>query len=391
MENNSYWRQFLIGVLGTAIGVGLTFFLSGISDNHKKAQAKRLTAIMVIHDIDNTIDMLKEMKEEEENEIKMLQAMLKRMEHLDSVPYDSLTQTINYLVSDENAFRFDQSKETIFNSDLDTWQNLGSMKFMDNVQSFFYQRQTLAEYLNLPDYFRKPVPREEYARILRGSGWVSREEFAALLRPFLQEKLSDEHVIYYINISNQRILTLNSFINSWSTLNEENKFLMGITDKELEDYIDKINNDGKAPGKASLVGHWERTMADGNYARYVFRRDNSYDYEMFHAEPWRAQYWQGRFGYTISYSGTWDLQADSIILKPDFSNVDVQIDTSDIEILESGHGDLSSWARQYREAILQSIENDGDKRASFKARLDSSGDKMQWTNDEQVRYLKRKE
>ena len=65
-KRHEWWMQFVISVLGTAIGVGLTFAVSNRIDNNKKEQAQMLTAMMVIHDIDETIDKLKEMKETSE-------------------------------------------------------------------------------------------------------------------------------------------------------------------------------------------------------------------------------------------------------------------------------------------------------------------------------------
>ncbi|MCR5709500.1 MAG: hypothetical protein K6G79_03340 [Bacteroidales bacterium] len=41
------WGSFFVTALGTAIGVALTFIVSGILERRSKAQAQRLTAIMV--------------------------------------------------------------------------------------------------------------------------------------------------------------------------------------------------------------------------------------------------------------------------------------------------------------------------------------------------------
>ncbi|MBO6080817.1 MAG: hypothetical protein J6P54_07625, partial [Bacteroidales bacterium] len=64
----SLWMQLLISIIGTAIGVGLTFAVSSWMDNRKKEEAQRLMAIMVIHDIDESINTLKTLKEGMETE-----------------------------------------------------------------------------------------------------------------------------------------------------------------------------------------------------------------------------------------------------------------------------------------------------------------------------------
>ena len=62
-ERRSWWMQFLISVVGTAIGVGLTFAGSKMVENNKKEELQRMMAIMVIHDIDESINSLKTLKE----------------------------------------------------------------------------------------------------------------------------------------------------------------------------------------------------------------------------------------------------------------------------------------------------------------------------------------
>ena len=392
MDKKIDWKQFLVSVLGTAIGVGLTFFVSGVQENHRKARAQRLTAIMVIHDVDNTIDIMKRLKEDEEKGIKLIQTVQKTQDNLDAVPYDTLSQAINYLLSDDRDFRFDTSKERIFNSDLDTWQNLGSTKFIDNIQSFFYERQIMQELLNRPDYFRGPIPGGEYLQLIQEMGWVSQEDFAAKIRPFLKKKLSEKQVQYFINISSERIRIYNQYIDFWTNRNEENKFLMGITDKEMEDYINSISNNGKALTKALLPGRWECTLEDENSYEYDFHRDNSYDYVTHYSSLVHAMYWSGRLKYSVSLSGTWSMQGDSLILNLDAPTMAIQMDLSGIEAEENKQDSLESWAKKYREDGLKHYAEkpDSEKRFSFKARLDASHDKMEWTNKDGAIYLKRK-
>lgn len=66
-NTRNFWRmQFIISVLGTSIGVGLTFGIGRMIENQKKEQAQRVTAMMVIHDIDESVSTLKEMKDDME-------------------------------------------------------------------------------------------------------------------------------------------------------------------------------------------------------------------------------------------------------------------------------------------------------------------------------------
>ena len=396
MGNNINWKQFLVTLLGTAIGVGLTLFVNGLRDGYKRERAQRLTAIMAIHDIDNTIDLIKQLKEGEEKSEKLLQSVLMRQDSLDTVPYDTLTTALGYLVKSEENFRFDRSKEKIFNSDLDTWQNLGNTRFIDNIQSFFFDRESLEESFNKSAAFIEPISSDEYTEILRGTGWITQQEFAELLRPILKKKLSDKAILYYINLSSYRISVFNYYINKWTQQNHENKFLMGLTDKELEDYINSIDNNGIALTPSQLVGHWAYTLEDDNSYEYDFHGDKSFEMKYHYSNLAHFVNWSGRLKYTVFYKGTWSVQADSLIMYLDLSDMDMQYDLSGLEVKADKRDSLESWANHSREEYIKYYEehpdeNSQNSRSAYKARLDATRDKMEWSTASGAIYLKREE
>ena len=387
------WQQFFITVAGTAIGVALTFVVSGILERRNKEQAQRLTAIMVIHDIDNSIDVLKDMKEKEEQNGELLRLALKQRDHLERMPFDTLNNIFG-LLSDSNLdFRFDTSKEKIFNSDLDTWQNLGNMAFLDNVQSFYYYRQALQEGMNQSTMWKKPIPDEEHMQFVMGTGWVTQEEYVASLLPFLKERLYDTRVVYYINVASSRLDYLTQVIDYWTGLNDENKFLMGITDQELEEYISNINKKGVPLTRSKLLGHWvfnngERTT------EYNFLGDHGYTYvNDYTSSFFRSMHWSGRFKMRVSYRGEWAFRGDSLVLTPNYNTTDVTVDSSEMVPEENMQDSLDAWVNDYRESALNYFKGMVDKGDHYTVspRMDSSKDKMEWTeSDGTVRYLKRK-
>ena len=387
------WGQFFVTVLGTAIGVALTFVVSGLLEHKNKEQARRLTAIMVIHDIDNTISILKDWKEKEERDGESLRAALKQRDLIDLMPYDTLNTILDLLTDSRLDFSFDASKEKIFNSDLDTWQNLGNMAFLDNVQDFYHVRQTIQDGVNQSTMWRGPIPNEEYMQFVMRTGWVTQEEFAAALRPFLKEKLYDERVVYYINVSESRVKGLGQWIDNWTKLNDENKFLMGITDRELDDYVNSISKKGVSPTRSKLLGHWVWIAGDQTN-EYDFHADRSYDFAINYASSFtRSMYFSGRFKITVSYSGNWAFEGDSLVLTPDYNTADMKVDSSSLVPEENMQDSLDAWVNRYREqgiAYFKAMADQGEK-LTTKARMDSSNDKMEWTNsDGSVRYLKRK-
>lgn len=394
MKTNNYWLQFVISVLGTAIGVALTFGLNGRLESRKQAQAQRLTAIMVIHDIDNTIDELKRMKKLEEDRCKLLEYATDHKGHLDKVPYDTLKSIINNLLNNNSEYRFDNSKEKIFNSDLDTWQNLGNMKFIDNVQSFFYDRQLVQEELNQAEFWYRPIPQDEYMQLFMGVGWLTQESYCALAYPFLEKKLHDKRVKYFIDVADFRVDYLKQTIDAWTTQNDENKFLMGITDQELEDYVNSMDINGLAVTKRNLSGSWESTLNDEDYKSYTFNADRTFSStNVIQSTSGRWQQWRGKFTLQVDYSGTWEMKEDSLFLKTDPQSYKFEVDDSGLIPEEGQQDSLKAWIANYREQGLKAYSELPEEKllVSYKARLDSSKDKMEWTDpDGSVQYLKRK-
>ena len=389
------WQQFFISVLGTAIGVALTFVVSGMMERRAQRQAQRLTAVMVIHDIDESIDILRSKKKPEEENGKLLQYALDNRDHLDKMSYDTLTAITFALLEPYSEFRFDTSKEKVFNSDLDTWQNLGNMKFIDNVQSFFYNRHLFEEWFNGDGLWHKPVPREEYLQLFMGEGWLSEERVCEILWPFLKEKLYDKRVTYFIDVASYRLQNLNQTIDEWTALNEENKFLMGITDREMEEYVNSIVTEGDPVTKRSLLGQWLLTMEDNSYCEYTFSSDHSFTGVINQCTEGHWAYWTGVVKSQAKYSGTWEIQGDSLIFNINpitDSEGNFIVDGSGLVPAEGKRDSLDSWLIDFREQLVEEYRQLGENRHAIHSRMDSSHDKMKWVDfDGTVNYLKRKE
>jgi hypothetical protein len=387
------WQQFFITVVGTAIGVALTFIVSGILERRSKAHAQRLTAIMVIHDIDNSVKIIEDMKKEEEQSGELLRFAMKQRDHLEAMPFDTLTTVLGILTDSHSDFSFDSSKEKIFNSDLDTWQNLGNMAFLDNVQSFYHYRQGVQDGVNQSTMWERPIPNEEYMQLIMGDEWVTEEEYAAAIQPFLKEKLHENRVAYYINTSSARLNYMTQVIDYWTVLNNENKFLMGISDRELEDYINNINKKGVSLNRSKLLGHWVLNVGDQTN-EYDFHGDHGYDFAVDYAPAFvKTTYFSGRLKMRFFYRGKWAFQGDSLVLTPDYNTVDVTVDPSGLVPEENMQDSLDAWVKWYREQGMDSFRRMEERTEKFsvKPRLDSSNDKMEWTeSDGAVRYLKRK-
>ena len=95
---NEWWGQFLTSILGTAIGLGLTVGVDRVVENRNHEESQRLTAMMVIHDIDESIETLKKIIEEDETGHNATMYALHRIDDLENVADDTLDIVINYLM-----------------------------------------------------------------------------------------------------------------------------------------------------------------------------------------------------------------------------------------------------------------------------------------------------
>lgn len=390
----SLWMQLLISILGTAIGVGLTFAVNNRMENRKKEEAQRLMAIMVIHDIDESINSLKSLRENMET---MYNATLYVREHLnqiDSVPNDTLNKALHFIVETEEEFRFDNSKEKIFHSSPDTWQNLGCMKFIDNVQSFYYYRQEFQDAYNQSSIWQKPVSVEVYEELNNSDSNLSLEEvldqYYAKMRKLLKEKLEDGHVKYYIDCTPRKLGSIASLIKYWIQVNDENKFLMSITDEELENYVNNINTNGYAVSEKSMPGTWEMSSTD-EVNQFELRKDHTYSYVSIVTSPANINFSQGKLKKIYKESGIWELKGDSLIAIPD--SVDFEADASKMTIQPEKQEMLDNWVQNYQEVYLSYFQQklkEGYLRQAWSVRLDASRDKMEMKKDENTVYFKRK-
>ena len=404
-EHKSWWMQFLISVIGTAIGVGLTFAVSNRIDNRKKEQAQRLTAMMVIHDIDESIDRLKSMKDEMETQYNATIYVISHLNQIDSLPQDTLGLALSYIVSSDEKYSFDMSKEKIFHSSPDSWQNLGSMKFIDNIQSFYFKRQSFLESYNQSIYWQRPVSTREFEKVNLVDESLNVEQYVdryyALMRDFLKEKLAETSVQHYINYAAYRLYAIDNIIGEWIKINDENKFLMSITDEEMENYVNSINKKGIAVKEENLIGTWQLSTSDDYKWEWTFMKDHAFTMIVESSPTANMPFAKGKLKMYYHLEGTWAVEGDSIIQNIDWQKYTVEVDVSGMTALPGRQDMLDDWLNEYREKIseIKSDDRDYPSRQAYGACLDASRDKMELKTmkaDEkgemklQIQYLKRK-
>ena len=170
MEKNSkqtqtpWLRQLLLSILGTAIGVGLTFFVNNMVQKNNQRAAQRETAIMAVCDIDEITQGLKDEIQLEDSLFKVTMYVATHQELIEKLSMDTLDMAFEYLYDDPTVVKpwTADTKENAFNSGIDARMNLGNNQFYDNVQSCYYVRRSLMKVMADAPMFRRPVSKDAY-------------------------------------------------------------------------------------------------------------------------------------------------------------------------------------------------------------------------------------
>ena len=360
IELNNWWKQFLTGVMGTAIGVGLTFAVSNWVDNHKKNQAQRQTAMMAVYDIDEIVRLMKEDSQEEDLVFPILTHLVAHPESLDKISADTLRMAVLYLIDDSASapLWMNDSKEKAFSSGMDAWQNLENFQFYDNVQECYRLRGELSRTIEKDAVFQRPI---SYDRLNQYISQVDSDELdpdgsfsAKGLRRILRETIQTPATIRYLRMYPLRISFFSGYINGIDQLNQENKFLMGITDEEMASYVRKNIQKTRPASPKLLVGAWENQMNDVTLS-YQFRKDHSMDITLSRTERMTltadGRDVQVRVPYTYRMSGTWDLDRDSLRISGSPLTAEILSLEIDLNNLDS----LDVYKSRFRENLLQNI------------------------------------
>lgn len=283
MDNKKYnwWRGFLTTLLGTTIGIILTFGINRLVESYKTSQAQRQTAMMAVYDIDEIIRQLKEDKEKEDAFFEVVSYLYTNQEKIDSVSSDSLRMAVMYLLEDpaDSPEWTDDSKEKTFSGGLEARQNLKHTQFYDNIRECYRLRREMQNGLEKDLVFKHPISDEYYRQFIQNlddeelgfDGSVSEQA----LRKLLKQAFSQHATVLYLR---QYFLRRGAYIRHTTEidgLNRENKYLMGITEEDMAEFIRKKIDKTKPASEQLLYGEWERIYESGDTSKICLNIDKT--------------------------------------------------------------------------------------------------------------------
>lgn len=266
-------------------------------------------------------------------------------------------------------------------------QNLGDITFCENVQQCYLSRRNMVRGMENRSACKKPLPEDfifQYRKQLPESeldyaGMMNKKAMAGLIRSAFKQP----EVILYMRKYLTRDRIFQDFIDELISLNQENKFLMNVTDEDMNRYItDHVNKTMNAKPKL-LVGSWE-TRKDNQLKTFTLNKDRSA------ALTTKMDYRIGIFveeenvnvsiiaPLTFTIDGQWQLENDS--LRFNFDPQTIQILAFDLDFsnlpkaaLERAKDSLDSRKQEYKGEIQRQIQSNTLWSWTDKVSLSKSG------------------
>lgn len=147
-KRGGFWKQLGMLVLGTTVSLVLTFGTAWLIDKHQRAKDRRLTALMVMSNIESFAQQLDSIYVQmDEADTASTWLLVHPVEKLELLPENQLREILTTAYV-RDAITYDKSTENIFSNNIDTWKNLGNFQFIDNVGKCFSTMRFCEEYWN---------------------------------------------------------------------------------------------------------------------------------------------------------------------------------------------------------------------------------------------------
>jgi hypothetical protein len=135
--DRGWWKDFVVAILATTVSIVLTYGTSKLVEHNNQKKERKLSALMVMSSVESFARSLEEASAVWDR-IDSIAVWLLMMP-IDEVAElgDDVFMNAVLEVFQVPILQHDQTAETIFSSNMDTWKNLGNFQFVDNVGACF--------------------------------------------------------------------------------------------------------------------------------------------------------------------------------------------------------------------------------------------------------------
>ena len=251
-----------------------------------------------------------------------------------------------------------------------------SGEFLNNVQEFYNARAMLEQQSKDWIYFKKPFTKEEEYELFLGGQFESTTDMCRWL-------LEGKRLENYMDFVSVRMTAYLAFL-KLTNLNEENKFLMNITEQDLEDFVNHTYREIRRAKKRDLVGTWNSVQADYmNNVAYEFQNDNTFT--THRSIKYGHSQFRGKMVQLYTLSGTWTIEGDSLVMHYDMKSYKLKIDDSEISYPSHLADSISMMKRDlasemFKPGFVRRLE--WNNRTALATNLDESGTRLELTDGE---------
>ena len=135
--DRNWWKDLGVAIIATTVSIVLTFGTAALVDAHKRKEARRMTALMVLSNIESFIRSMEDHCEELARKdtvstwlLRLSTEQIQKMDQDTLMDYLRETNRLSMLVHDKTS-------ESIFTNNIETWENLGNFGFIDHVGESF--------------------------------------------------------------------------------------------------------------------------------------------------------------------------------------------------------------------------------------------------------------
>jgi hypothetical protein len=391
IRSASWAKELLMTFIGATLSIILTFGTAHFVDQKQQREDGRQTAMMVIHDMENTAKLFREYVKEEEKNFNVAQHVLANVNQLDVVSSDTIVLFASYITAGAGQlYNYDNSSEKIFLSSQEAWKTINNPSFIDAVQTFFHSRQLIYDNLNNDRLYARPISNGEYYNLLLTSPDMQELDTAFWVN-YTKEFVRSKAVARYIDFSYVRRRYCNEYADQFMSIANKCKFMMGITDEELAQYVQNRERTGKPLKAKNLIGDWRVQTADDLYSDRHFDRDHTFTTQI--NQYMSYSFYTGQIVLKCTLHGIWDLQGDSLFtsLTPGYS---YEFDKSAIRYQPEMEGALNELLEVWEQSVIAQLESltkkEGESRHAAFASIDATGNKIELREvNEGVIYLTR--
>lgn len=224
---SDFWSNTLASTIGTIVGIVLTFGTSHLIEGHQEAARERHIALMVIKDIDNYCNLLEStVKRWEERD--SINKFIKHYVSEDSI--EIADSTLHFFL--DNIYSYDAwihntTTQNIFNSNIEIWQDVSDLKFIENAGKCF----TFMSYIDKRHKEYDSYTKQAYESYQKNILPVQTDDIS--LRQKAQRTIQEAYVRLAIVYLSGCIADFKQTLVVIRRINERNKKIMNISDEDL--------------------------------------------------------------------------------------------------------------------------------------------------------------